>query len=252
MISVIVCSRDISSNLVHRSNIKATCGLEHEYIQIDNSANRYCIGEAYQEGIKQSKGDICVFIHDDCFFMELNWGQILKSKFMDETIGMVGVAGSQYLFSDLPAWPRAGRPYIKGRVVHDLPKEQKFMLTVFSWDKEDCDVVAVDGLFFAVRRELFDKVKFDFSIFNGFHLYDMDLCMQVRSISRIIVTPHILVKHCSGGSFDKTWFHFANLFTKKYAHQLPASCCDSTPNLENPIPFENFDLRGKVPQTTIV
>jgi hypothetical protein len=47
-------------------------------------------------------------MHEDVFFMEGGWAQKLTEKFSEESLGLIGVAGTQYLFADNPAgWPRA-------------------------------------------------------------------------------------------------------------------------------------------------
>ena len=108
-------------------------------------------------------------------------------------------AGTQYLFAEPPAWVAPGRPFIRGRVVHETDEGSRFYLTVFSWEQGDVDVVAVDGLFFAIRKSLFSHVPFDReAVFDGFHFYDIDICMQVRRTHRIVVTPDISVKHPIG------------------------------------------------------
>ncbi len=251
MISVIVCSRLSPENDLHFRNISKTIGDEFEYIRIDNTDNQYNICSAYNEGVKRSRGDVLVFIHEDVFFMESNWGKILNSKFTDQSIGLIGVAGSQYLFNNIAGWVAPGRPFIKGQVIHELNNGKTYNLTVFSWDKDDADVVAVDGLFFSIRRNLFDNIRFDDVTFNGFHFYDLDICMQIRKTHRLIVTKDILLKHQSGGSFNEIWKEYAQRFLQKYSTELPASCVQSIPDISHRISFENFDLKGKAPQITI-
>lgn len=252
MISVIVCSRLDPPSDVHFRNVSKTIGAEFEYILIDNRNNQYNLCSAYNEGVRRSKGDILVFVHEDAFFMEGNWGTVLNTKFSDKTIGLVGVAGTQYLFNNTPGWVAAGRPFIRGHVVHETDNGNNYNLTVFSWEKEDSDVVAVDGLFFAIRKSIFDRIRFDDQTFDGFHFYDIDICMQVRQTHRLIVTWDVLIKHQSGGSFNELWKQYALRFLTKYKKELPASCSTSIPDLTNRIPFENFDLKGKAPQITIV
>jgi len=251
VISVITCSRKDPSWDLHQRNIDRTTGSLHEYIRIDNRDGRFGLCAAYNEGVKLSGGEILVFVHEDVFFMEGNWGEVLEKKFADPSVGLVGVAGTQYLFSDTPGWVAAGRPYIKGHVVHELQNGDVYNLTVFDWGKNDSDVVAVDGLFFAVRKSLFDKIRFDDKTFDSFHFYDLDICMQIRRTHRLIVTWDILVKHQSGGSFDKNWEKYAAEFLKKYRNELPASCTDKIPDLSKRISFENFNLKGQAPQLTI-
>lgn len=251
MISVIVCSRNPPENTLHCRNVFKTVGTDHEYIPLDNRQNRYGICAAYNEGVKRSRGDILVFVHEDVFFMEQGWGAVLESKFTDATVGMVGVAGTRYLFADRPGWVVAGRPFIRGRVIHEAPDKSAIDLTVFSWDKRDADVVAVDGLFFAIRRRLFTTIRFDEQTFDGFHFYDMDICMQVRQTHRILVTWGIMVKHLSGGNFGTDWQKYATRFTNKYRLQLPATCDSDVPDPARRISFETFNLTGRVPQLTI-
>lgn len=251
MISVITCSRKDPSFNVHQRNITKTAGAEVEYIRIDNTGNNHNLCSAYNKGVKLASGDILVFMHEDVFFVEGGWAEKLTTKFYDQSIGLVGVAGTQYLLANNPAWVAAGRPFIKGQVIHELDGGTKYFLSVFDWQREDAEVVAVDGLFFAIRKELFNHLSFDETTFDGFHFYDMDICMQVHKTHRLIVTTNILVKHLSGGSFDDKWKLYAFRFLEKYRNSLPASCTNLIPDMSKRIPFENFDLKGKAPQITI-
>jgi hypothetical protein len=94
-------------------------------------------------------------------------------------------------------------------------------------------------------------VRFDDVLFDRFHFYDLDICMQIRKTHRIIVTPDILVKHQSGGSFNNEWFTYAQRFARKYRTDLPARCTADVPDRAKRVPFESFDLKGKLPQITI-
>ncbi len=244
MISVIVCSRLNPADETHKKNVMNTIGSPCEYIGIDNRDNTYNLCSAYNTGVSRSKGDIFVFVHEDVFFVNKNWGVNLIDKFTDSSVGLVGVAGTQYLFKNTPGWVAAGRPWIKGHVIHETHGIDSRVLTVFSWDDQDADVVAVDGLFFAIRASLFSTIRFDDITFNGFHLYDMDICMQIQKTHRLIVTKDILVRHLSGGSFDTKWQSYAMAFLKKYSNRLPVSCINTVPDLSKRIHFENVNLHN--------
>jgi len=253
MISVIACSRQPQTWDLHQRNVAKTVGREYEYVRIDNSANHYGICAAYNKGVEQAKGDILVFAHEDVFFMEPGWGAVLESKFAkNDRIGLVGVAGTQYLCADHPAWIRVGQPYIRGRVVHELNNGEQFTLSVFSWDKADAEVVAVDGLFFAIRASLFPQIRFDDDTFDKFHFYDLDICMQVRKTHTLIVTWDILLKHMSGGNVDATWMEAGKRFLAKYKDDLPASCISEVPDLTQHKEAMHYDLRGKAARGIIV
>ncbi len=243
MISVVVCSNTDPSNTIHSKHIAASIGCRHEYLRIDNTKSSFGICAAYNLGVKKATGDIIVFVHEDVFFITQNWGIKLLQKFdADSSLGCIGVAGTQYLFRDNPFWVAAGRPFIKGKVVHEIPEENRCILTVFSEEEVDSEVVAVDGLFFAVKKELFDTIQFDEKTFDKFHFYDLDICMQIRKTHTIIVTTDILVKHFSGGAFKESWKAYGDAFVKKYQEQLPVSCTALKPDPVNRAPFDSFPL----------
>jgi glycosyltransferase involved in cell wall biosynthesis len=253
MISVIACSRRQSSWDFHQRNVAKTIGCDYEYIRVDNTSDKYGICAAYNYGVSQAKGDIYVFVHEDVFFMEPGWGNVIESKFLkNEKMGLLGVAGTQYLFSDHPAWIRAGMPFIRGRVVHELDNGATFVLTVFSLDKTDAEVVAVDGLFFAIRANLFPGIRFDDMTFDRFHFYDLDICMQVRKTHSCIVTWDILLKHLSGGQTNADWIEAGRRFLLKYKNELPASTAgEKIPDLSDIKLQINVDIKGKVAQGII-
>ena len=243
MINTIVCSTKDSADKIHRKHIAETVGCDYEYIRIDNAENKYGLGAAYNKGVARATGDILVFLHEDVFIITPKWGQILEDKFkQDNSIGLIGVAGTQYLLKDDPFWVAAGRPFIKGRVFHEIKKENRCILTVFSEEEVDTEVVAVDGLFFAVRKQLFDTIRFDEKTFAQFHFYDLDICMQARKTHKIIITPDILAKHFSGGSFQEEWKMQGEKFIAKYRNELPATCTDTIPDPSNRIPLDSFPL----------
>lgn len=243
MISVVVCSKNDASSKIHRSHIADTVGCEHEYIRIDNTQNKYGICAAYNQGIREATGETVAFVHEDVFFITSGWGIILEQKFIQNSaVGLIGVAGTQYLFEDLPLWYAAGCPYVKGQVVHDNIKEKRCILSVYSEETTDAEVAVVDGLFFAVRKQLLSSLRFDEKTFDRFHFYDLDICMQVRKTHKILVTPHILVKHFSGGAFNEEWKLYCAKFAIKHKKDLPASCANVVPDMEKRISFDSYPL----------
>ncbi|RPI76953.1 MAG: hypothetical protein EHM45_11010 [Desulfobacteraceae bacterium] len=243
-ISVIVCSRESPQWNAHEQNVGRTVGLDHEYIRIPNQSGQYGICGAYNEGVGRAKGRILVFVHEDVFSMEPGWGRILNEKFsQDPSLGLVGVAGTQYLCVDHPAWLAAGEPFLRGRVVHESRAAHSIHLTVFSWDQSDTEVVAVDGLFLAIRAELFPAIRFDADTFDGFHFYDLDICMQVRKTHKLVVTWDLLVKHLSKGTCDAIWAEAGERFLKKYRSELPACCVAAAPGPGKKTFGRDYDLK---------
>ncbi|HEX2957984.1 MAG TPA: glycosyltransferase [Chitinispirillaceae bacterium] len=249
MISVITCAAKDAAGSIQERNIAKTVGTEHEYIVIDGSSGIGLAG-AYNYAISQVRGDICVFIPDDAYFMKMNWGTILRNKFTDQSIGMIGVAGTQYLFNDRCSLTAAGRPFIKGRIVQHL-ENGDFFAVVYSQENGDSDVVACEGVFMAIPTELFQYVRFDDASFDGMYFHDMDMSMQIRRGRRIVVTTDIVVKKRSQTKFDKVWQHYGQIFLQKYAQELPASCTGLVPDPNNFVSSNCVDLKGKAPMETI-
>ena len=253
MISVIVCSIKPPEWTLHERNVAKTVSAVHEYIRVDNRNAATGICSVYNRGARQARGDILVFVHEDVFFMEQGWGGVLERKFSaDPSVGLVGVAGTQYLCADKMSWNFAGRPFLKGRVVHELDGGKEFFMTAFSLDKADAGAVAVDGLFFAVRRDLFKTIRFDEETFDKYHFYDLDICMQVRRTHKIMVTWDILVKHLSAGKPDDVWRAYGHKFLEKHKNELPANCSGIEPDFSVKREMGiSVDLKGKVTQEII-
>ena len=252
MITVIISARNPVPESTQERNIRKTAGAPIELFMINNSEGKNGLASVYNFGASRSRGDVLVFMHDDAFFMTENWAPALESIFArDPGAGIVGVAGTQYLYADNCSWTAAGQPFIKGRIVHDL-QNGDFFATLFSQEREAFEVVACSGVFFAVRRTLLTQFGFDERTFDGFCFHETDFCMQARQSNwRIIVTPDILVKHRSTGTYDKAWHHYGQTFLSKWAAVLPTSCADAVPDPSQCVPAVNANLKGKVEQRTI-
>jgi GT2 family glycosyltransferase len=252
MISIITCGHDETLWEIHERNVIKTIEYPCEYIRIDNRDNRYGLCAAYNEGIKRAHGDICVFVHEDALFMKKGWGSVLAEKFnADSTIGLIGIEGTQYLFADDMNWQAAGAPFTSGRIFYESRDGNEYELIVFSWNTDDTEVVVADGVFLAIRRELFTTAAFDDETFRGFHFYDLDICMQVSKSHRCMVTCDIMVKHLGRGNNPEGWQGAARRFQDKYRISLPASCTAGVPERINFNKRYVYNVRGKMPQFTI-
>jgi hypothetical protein len=251
MISVISLCRHPESNAVQKGNIAKTVGTAYEYLVIDGSRGPYRVAPAYNWAIGQMKGDIAVFLHDDCYFMNMNWGPALEAKFAaDPSLGVAGVAGTQHLFADKSSWTAAGRPFVKGRIVYHL-QNGDFFAAVFSNEKGDHEVVACDGSCMAVRAEVFRAIRFDEQTFTGAHFYDIDFCLQLQGRNRLVVTSDMTVKKRSQPVFDDEWKKAGELFLQKHSKNLPASCAAAIPDPAKFVSSQMVNLKGKYSMETI-
>lgn len=228
MISFIICSRSSNRSSSLRKNIENTIRIEHETIVIDNSSNSFSIFTAYNEGVKRANGSLLCFLHDDVLFRSTNWGSQIVKHFEDENIGIIGFAGSHYIPSTPMYWYSS--PFVSQ---HNLNKDGNIIENHFheEWFKEGeslIDVCAVDGLCFFARKKIFDHISFDNINYSGFHMYDMDICLQTLSLNyRVCVCRDILVEHnwSEQEQFKKAgsnlFFKNLEIFNKKWKESLP-------------------------------
>ena len=197
MISIIICSRYREVPKELNDNILGTIGCEHELIFIDNSEKKYSIFSAYNEGVQRAKGDILCFMHEDVLFRSTDWGNRIVQYFEEDgKIGIIGFAGSHFLPAAPMYWYSS--PFVSQKnlnndqgVVKEHAHEDWFA------GRSIIEVVAVDGFCFFARKSLFEHVRFDETTYSGFHLYDMDICMQVIEAKyKVCVCRDILAEHC--------------------------------------------------------
>lgn len=224
MISIIICARqaDITPGL--RKNIETTIGVDHEIIVIDNSQNQHTIFSAYNKGVQLSRFPLLLFMHDDIEYRTDNWGPKLIEHFKDEKIGAVGIAGTHYMAYTTGAWWSSGVGHLhllQSTKEDPEPKMQNYLPKNLSAGDE---VLVLDGVWFCIRRKLFDAIRFDENTFHGFHFYDVDTTLQVREQGYTLkCIRDILIHHLSMGVLNKTWVDNAFLFHQKWKHQLPLS-----------------------------
>jgi len=218
-ISCIICSRndELFENI--KRNINATIGVGHEIVVVDNSSGDKSIFSAYNEGVRRSHGDILCFVHEDVIFKQDKWGEVIRRHFADSTVGLVGLAGSHSLSSSPLYWTEM--PFISE---HNLSNGER----CFHWwdsSRHLVDVAVCDGLCLFVRKSLFRSISFDEVNFSGFHLYDMDICMQVhKSGFRVCVCDDLLVNHLfSGGASLDVFDANMHIFCRKWKDSLPIS-----------------------------
>jgi len=222
MISIIICSRLKNPELAFLENIEATIGVPYEIISIDNSANKYGICEAYNLGVSRSIYDYVCFMHDDIVYHSGNWGKAVLDHFKEDSVTAIGIAGTPYCtFMPGPWW---GTGEIYEHILQSSQTNDQPALKTNIKDKR-VQVVTFDGVWFCIKKAVFDVIRFDDVNFKGFHLYDMDICMQLYNQGlKIYCVSDILIHHLSMGSVNSAWIENELIFHDKWRNTLPASC----------------------------
>src|SRR3989344_2549800 len=246
MISIIVCSKNLELLKGLSENIQETVGCKFELVAIDNRKNQYGICTAYNAGIKKAKASSLCFVHEDVRFLTKNWGEILLKKLQDKKTGVIGVAGTTLLPED-GIWYSSQRPFVQGQVVHSFNNKEQ--LDKYGTLEKDCDVVVLDGLFLACRKEIAEKFRFNDVLFKGFHFYDIDFSLRVSQNFNNFVTYDILLKHFSGGNVGKEFQENRGKFIENY--KLPYTKLKNIPKRRYPWQIFSYESKKFYPRVLV-
>ena len=167
---------------------------------------------AIQENIQN-----LVLVHDDVIlenFTEDKLNELFKKY------DVVGCAGSKIVNLKPPAlWHLMGGGFgssnLHGAVAHLDNKGKKRMTPFGSYPNR---VVIIDGVFMAIKRKVFQKIKFDESCPSKWHFYDLDYSMQCHKEGFKVGVGDILVTHNSPGleSFSEEFIKGQEWFLNKW------------------------------------
>lgn len=225
MISIIICSRnaDVKSEL--RKNIKETIGdTPYELIVIDNSKSTYSIFQAYNQGVLRAKYPFLCFIHEDIYFKTPNWGDMICRLSQNQDVGLLGVIGGHYMGNFSRSW--GDSRLISGQVIQGEKDGYACEFVHNEYHDLGEDVVAVDGLFLASKKTLFDDgtLYWDETSYDGFHFYDMDISMQVLKAGlKIRLVGGLLIQHNSHSVYNESFYQNYKIFYTKWSHFLPVN-----------------------------
>lgn len=142
--------------------------------------------------------DWFVFCHDDIRILSPEPLRLLEEA--AARVDMFGAAGTRRMVSG--NWYDAGRPHTLGQVVARAPGEPlRHELQIFGAASGVLQegAVALDGIFIACRRSLFDALGgFDAETYRGFVGYDMDFSYRAaQSGARVAVHEGLVLLHDS-------------------------------------------------------
>ena len=226
MLSIIICHRKKELLASIQKNIEATIGIPYELIVIDNTKNEYNILSAYNKGVKKANYNIICFTHEDIIFYTDNWGEKVIAHFNDPKVGMIGVLGGMAQ-SEIPSawWFNNYFSKSANNLLMKNPKKKDEKIyhhyrNPFR-DPDKTEVVIIDGVWFCIKKSLFNKISFDEKTFKGFHLYDADISMQVLQHAKNYVVYDILIEHLWSGTISKDFYMDLCKFAQKWQRFLP-------------------------------
>ena len=168
----------------------------------------------------QEESDCLVLCHDDVI-IESNLISKLNTSFKD--VDIIGVAGTTSCKIQQPVlWHLMGGGFnggnLRGAVAHgDNNKKQ-----MTSFGPYPNRVVLLDGVFLAISRKVFEKVRFDETNPAGFHFYDLAYCLDASLAGFKCGVSDILITHSSPGLKEYTpdFLNGQKWFLEKYSKYL--------------------------------
>lgn len=211
LVSFVVCSVDAARLATLHSNIDSLfTGQAWELLHTPDARS---LSEGYNRGARQAHGDILVFCHDDVRFLAPDFRARLLAHLKSHEV--IGVAGSTQCTGPAALW--SGAPAAQGWVVYPAADGTKSVTICGTRGPVVENVQVLDGLFIAARRAAYERLRFDETTFDGFHLYDLDFSYRAHLAgARVAICADLLAEHASLGGFDARWEHYAARFRQKF------------------------------------
>jgi GT2 family glycosyltransferase len=180
---------------------------------------------AINQGIKASKADFVMAIHNDVIIMENGWlNKIIAAMEKDPSIGMAGLAGRKEIYNT----GCVNEESLK----HNLQNEEDLGPAM---EEDVAEVAVVDGLCFVMKRQLLDKIKGMDETYGYMHCYDLDICLQSIEAGYKNVVVKVEAMHVGNGGRTRNMKGYRELvkddygllkkncriFSRKWAHLLP-------------------------------
>jgi hypothetical protein len=216
-VSVVISTRKIDD--VFLKHVEKMFSHPKTEILVYENEGEYSLPQLYNVGLRDSKNDIVVFIHDDIILETTNiTPKIVRLFDENPEYGIIGVAGTDSLTSGR-WWDNRDNMY--GIVAHE--HEGKRHVNQYSkqtFGDKPKEVVIVDGVLMMVHKK---RIKHTFNEqFEGFHFYDLPICVEnYMDGVKIGVTTKIRITHKSIGMVNKKWEKNKLLFEALYEKKLP-------------------------------
>lgn len=211
-VSVVICSIDDArldrAVALYRRLFAA---VRHEIVSIRNARS---LAEAYNWALRRCVADVIILSHDDVGVLAPDFAARLFERL--QAFDVVGVAGSTRMEGPAIGW--SGHPHLRGWITHHRHGDVGWQADVLDPRPVAGDIVLLDGVLLAGKREAFQALSFDAANFDGFHLADVDWSYRAAQAGfKLGVAGDLLLVHASRGNYDATWQHYADRFCRKHS-----------------------------------
>jgi hypothetical protein len=223
-LSIVVCSIDAAKFARVSANYRSLfAGRPIEVVGIHDARS---LAEGYTRGIAQARGARLILSHDDIEILSPDFATRLDRHLAD--FDLVGIAGTTRLVGG--KWAAAGDPYVFTLVTSPDREAGGYQTMMLGGGPLVVPgIVALDGVFMAMRHEVAAAIPFDSETFDGFHLYDLDFSFRAhRAGFRLAVCRDIVLIHESTGAYDAAWDDYRRRFEAKHRDALASIATPKT------------------------
>jgi hypothetical protein len=225
MFSILVCSINSAYLNQLKLNLEQTVGKPFELLVWDNLADEKPITEVYNLLAARAQYPYWCFIHEDIRFDTKHWAENLLEAFESHPeTGLIGIAGAKYKSKTASGWS-TGLAELDCCNIRHQDKEGSVQHIYMNPNNSIFEpVVNVDGVFIAIRREVWKTSQFNEINLRGFHLYDIDFSFHVVQHWKAAVLFNIDIMHFTqGGNYGDAWLEPTLRWHALFSNQLPQS-----------------------------
>lgn len=166
---------------------------DYELLSFDNSKNKLeSIAQGYNYTAEAAIGEYLIFMHSDVTLNGINFFQNLDKYLNDKHIfGAVGVGSSPNPFATIG----------NGNDIH-----KNFGLNYWTKIDKITQVQSVDGVLIIIPSKIFDVQKSDEKTCNGWHLYDIDYCLDAENTGIKTYVIPMDITHYSDGTTSQEYY----------------------------------------------
>lgn len=224
MIYAIICSRTTKPS---KTLPKLLSYLKEADIKYHVSYDANSMFEGYQTGLdtlNPAREDIVILCHDDIEILSDRtlFKSILEENLSKKSVGFVGPAGTTYLGSDAVWWDMNRRT--TGLHSGFVFQGDNYSTMTPNYFGPFRNVVVLDGLFLAARRETIDQIGLakpkEFP--TNWDFYDLYYTLSAYEQGFTNKAVPIVILHNSNGYMRETWEANRTAFRKMF--RLPVGC----------------------------
>lgn len=226
--SIISCisKPDVYDECVLRSVNARRKGHDVEFVPVLNMEGLYSASLALNVGIDSSKSDILVICHQDVELLTDDWFGKVEGIIdsIDDDWAIIGSAGISLDFGRDDIGPWGGAKEVETVAVGQVWDDDKNLDEPPYWDgiKEPTKCHCVDECLFILKKST--GLRFD-PVFNGFHFYGVDICLQARAAGFGVYCADLPIihygKYSASFTSDTRYWTYLRRLQEKWKYQFP-------------------------------